>query len=344
MWRDHRRVLLAILAVAMLAVAGPLGAPGTQPAVTGGAKPEAGTKPEGVANIILRFHNGSVVQPVVLLEAIEMETKLGKLSVPLSEVHRVDFGFRVAEDTAKKIEQALRDLESANHKAREAATKQLAALGRLAYPALLEHPSKDLEATRRVESILQTIRSRVPADHLQFRKTDVIRTGDSVIAGHIIPSTVRVHSEIFGDVKIPIHMLRDLHATSELIVLVDAAKYGRNTHWMATDFEAVAGTRLEVMPSGEIELDPLRRLGQNHTHRVTPSGIPTPVSGEPPPFNLPGLLVGRIGNDPPFVIGPRYSAPVDREGRLYLRIVTLEHANNIQAQGSFKVTISAKRQ
>src|SRR5262245_49387174 len=55
---------------------------------------------ESPATIFLRLNNGTALQDVILLDTIEMDTKLGKLSIPASEVRRIDFGFRLsAEDT-----------------------------------------------------------------------------------------------------------------------------------------------------------------------------------------------------------------------------------------------------
>ena len=57
-----------------------------------GAAAQGPTTP--AASVTLRFHNGSVIQPAVLLDPVEIETKFGKLSVPPSEIRRIDFGFR----------------------------------------------------------------------------------------------------------------------------------------------------------------------------------------------------------------------------------------------------------
>src|SRR5262245_43675554 len=147
--------------------------------------PEPKTPPPQ-AGVLLRFHNGSVVQPANLLDALEVETKLGKISIPAGEVRRIDFGFRLSEEETKKLEDAIRDLGSPKHQARDAASKTLMKMGRLAYPALLElRKNADLEITKRVEAILKDIRARVPADKLKTRKTDLVRTSDCVVAGQI---------------------------------------------------------------------------------------------------------------------------------------------------------------
>ena len=296
------------------------------------------------ANVVLRFHNGSVVQPAVLLDTVEMETKLGKLTIPAAEVRRIDFGFRLADEDARKVEQAIRDLSSPRFPLRDAATKRLTALNRLAYPALLEaRKSGDLETVKRVETILKDIRARVPADRLKTRRTDIVRTSDSVVAGQITSPALRVRCDLFGDIKIPVVRLRELRSLlpgGEVNVAVDASKYGNKTSWLETEFEVAMGTRLEITATGEINLDPGNTIGNMFTRGIRADGTPRLTSGE---GFQPGQLIGRIGTEgPAFVVGSRYIGAPDREGKLYLRIVTIEHANNIRSSGAYQVRITAE--
>jgi hypothetical protein len=297
-----------------------------------------------IPGVVIRIHNGSVVQPAVLLDAVEMETKLGKISIPAGEVRRIDFGFRLSEEDAKKLDQALRDLGSEKFQAREAARKTLIAMGRLAYPALVDiAKGADLESARRTEGILKELRARVPAERLQTRRTDVVRTSDSVVTGRITSTELRVRCDLFGEVKLPVLQLREVRSLlpgSDLTVAVDAGKYGNKSSWMETEFEVTLGTRLEITATGEIDLDPGNTLGNNVTRGIRPEGTRQLTSGE---GFVPGQIVGRIGSDgPTFVIGPRYSGSPEREAKLDLRIVTIEHANNIRAAGSYQVRISAE--
>jgi hypothetical protein len=313
--------------------------------------PEPKTPPTE-AGVILRFHNGSVVQPAVLLESIEIETKLGKLTVPAGELRRIDFGFRLSEEDNKKVEQAMKDLSSSKFQLRDTATKTLLKMGRLAYPFLLEgRKSADLEMSKRVESILKDIRARVAVERLRTRRTDILKTSDSTVAGQITGVVVKVRSDLFGEVKIPIHQLRELRSLApggEVVTTVDAAKHGRNTSWMETEFEVSMGSRLDITTTGEVNLDPMNRLGGNFAARaVNADGTNQLVSGEPPVPGIgspmPGKLLGKIGADgPTFQIGTRYNQVANREGKLYLRIATIEHANNIQASGHFTVRINAE--
>jgi len=322
--------LAAVAAMTFAATAqGPQG-PGTPPTDPG---------------VQIRFHNGSVIQPATLLDPVEIETKFGKVVVPPGEIRKIDFGFRLSDEDAKKLDKAMADLGSDKFALRDAATKTLMSLGRLAYPAVLAaSKGADLETGKRLEIVLKDIRTRVPADRLQIRRTDIVKTSDSSVSGQIVNTVLRVKSDLFGEVKVPLWHLRDAQTLlpgGAINIALDANKYGNKANWMMTDFDVSQGHRLEIVVSGEINLDPGGMLGNvNLTRNIRPDGTPQLQSGE---GHLPGQVVGKIGSDgPTFLVGSRYSQVAQREGKLYLRCVTIEHANNIRADGSYQVKISSE--
>jgi hypothetical protein len=309
-----------------------------------GSAAHAQTKVDPIPALSLRFVNGSIIQKATLLDNVEIETKLGKLSIPANEIHRIDFGFRLSEEDAKKVDQAMRDLGSEQHALREGATKALIGLSKLAYPALVEQRKRgDLEMSRRIDTILKDIHARHSAEALHTRRSDVIRTTDSTVSGQIVSSTLRVRCEIFGDAKIPLFKMRELKAMipgGNINVAVDANKFGNKASWLETDFETAVGTRVEITASGEINLDPMNTINSPNARNVRPDGTTGLVSGE---GFIPGQLVGRIGTDGPiFVVGSRHTLMPTREGRLYLRVVTIEHASQVRAEGSYQVRINAE--
>ena len=58
-------------------------------------------------------------------EKVELTTAYGKLSIPVADVRRIDFGTRIPEDVAKKIDAAIANLSSDNFQTREDATALL---------------------------------------------------------------------------------------------------------------------------------------------------------------------------------------------------------------------------
>jgi hypothetical protein len=327
-WRSDRLALVALLVL-------------TAAACSGAAAQSPGTDP---TSFIVRFRNGSVIQPAVLAEAVEIETKFGKFAIPAKEVLSIDFGFRLSQEDDKKLEQAMSDLSSDKFALRETATKTLMSLGRLAYPAVVEGlKGADLERAKRLQLILKDIQARNLPERLQMRRTDIVRTSDSTITGQIVSAGLRFRWDPVGEMKLQLWQLRELRSLApggELIASVDASKYGNNMSWMETDFAVMLGTRLQVKATGEINLDPTNMFNNPTSRGIKPDGTQGWNSGE---GYLPGQLLGRIGTSgPTFVIGSRHSAVTKNEGKLFLRIVTLEHANKVRADGTYQVVISSE--
>jgi hypothetical protein len=289
--------------------------------------------------VIALFHDGTKVRMVILQDKLEVTTKYGKLTVPAADVRRVEFGFRVPEETARKLEEAIANLGSPNFPQREAATKELTAMGRLAYPALMKaSKNNDLETTKRVEDILKEIRQKVPADQLRSRTDDLIHTTDFVIAGRIDASTLKARSDHFGEVQIKVVDLRSMYSTGgvgEAKVTVDAATYGSgNNQWMDTGYNVSADTQLAITATGEIDLygnnqpgmflsgpDGNRNVGRQGAH-------------------IPGMLLGRIGEEGPvFIVSKKYEGTSVHEGKLYLRIVPIQNSGG--STGNYQVKITS---
>src|SRR5205823_1174530 len=84
----------------------------------------------------VRFGDGSVVRMTLLQENLEVQTKYGKLQIPLSEVRRVEFGLHVPPEMNQQITQSIKRLASEVYKERDVATKELVQVGHFAFPSL----------------------------------------------------------------------------------------------------------------------------------------------------------------------------------------------------------------
>src|SRR5262245_29462981 len=112
---------------ALLALALAAGATVGQEKGDKGEKNDPRGKPDPGA-IEVRFADDSTVKMVLLHSNIEVTTRYGKLTVPVSELRRIEFGLRITEDTAKKIAAAVARLGSREFKQRDAAVAELLAL------------------------------------------------------------------------------------------------------------------------------------------------------------------------------------------------------------------------
>jgi hypothetical protein len=284
-------------------------------------------KPEAQADQVeIRLADHSVLRATFLDEQIGVQTRFGKLTVPASEVRRIEFGLRIPPEAAKKIETAIANLGSGDFKEREKASQELLTLKELGYAAV-QKASKDadLEVAKRAKEILTKLREVVPTERLLRRETDVIYTDDFTIPGRIDASVFKVRQVYFGAMEVRLADLRGLRSlasgrTTE--VVVDGTKYaGVQEAWLDTKILFTEGAPVGLTAEGEIDLYPLMGslnsyiFGPAGPKRAPPDGIP---AKDPPA----GALLGRIGETGKvFIVGEKYEGMAPATGRLFLRIV-----------------------
>src|SRR5262245_33503810 len=129
----HRvRAVRLVLGALLVALAGTAHGWETVP-----AKSKAG-KELGPTPVEVCFIGGGGMKLAVLDERLEMNTAYGRLLIPVADVRRIEFGWRLADEVARKVEVAIADLGDESFKRRQAAFDELAALEEQAYPALLK--------------------------------------------------------------------------------------------------------------------------------------------------------------------------------------------------------------
>jgi hypothetical protein len=173
-------------------------------------------KPADPGAVEARFADGSTLKLTLKEEKLELTTAFGKLSIPVADVRRIDFGTRIPDDVARKIDGAIANLSSDNFQTREDASALLLKLAERAYPALQELAKKtsDAEVKKRAEMILEKIRAAVPAELLEVRKGDVVYTADSKFTGRLEGESLKATTTQFGDVKMKLADLRSLRTAA----------------------------------------------------------------------------------------------------------------------------------
>jgi len=224
----------------------------------------SGPKPN---EVIIRFLDDTMVRRAILQDNVEIVTKYGKLAVPVGDIRRIEFGLHIPEATAKKVADTVKLLGNENFPQREAASKDLVALGFQAYPALLEvsKSSKDEEVLRRVQAAIVAIQEQVPEELLRLKPDDMIYTRESVFAGRISSPTLKVRTVYFGELELKLADLRSIHSMSgagQATVTVDAAKHaGGKDQWMDSGFMVDADVGMVIVATGEVDLLP-QQAGQ----------------------------------------------------------------------------------
>jgi len=284
----------------------------------------------------IRFSDGSIVRMTLQQETVEVLTKYGKLSIPLSDVRRVEFGLHVPSDVNQQINQSIKRLASDVYKERDVASKDLVQVGHFAYPSLQKATrSGDQEVAYRAVSVIKQISERVSPELLKLREEDVIHTSEFTVIGRITSSTLKAHSPHFGEVALKLSELRSMQirqqgGKSELIV--DATKHGSSLdQWCDSGITVDASQRIVVTAEGQVDLWP-QGPGQ---YMAAPKGYNT--AGKGGQF-MAGALVGKIGETgKAFYIGERFDGTMSEEGRLYLLIVPSPWNN--ASSGQYRVNI-----
>jgi hypothetical protein len=274
----------------------------------------------------VRFTNDSVVRMSILQERVEVMTKFGKLSIPIAEIVKIDFGVHVPPDLDKKITQAIADLDSENYKTRELALNNLVGWGPYAYPQVYQAvKTGPLEVKKRAQLAMDKLKAKHPAHKLRLRQHDLIFTENFTVVGQITTLTIKAKAENFGEVELQLAKLRAIRSLAtglDAEATVDAGKYAVSGQWMDSGFEARDGMRLHIVASGNVDLWPQQggRFSCGPGGFDQNAGFGKKVKGGG--LQLPGTLLGRIGTDgPTFVIGDSYDGPTNREGKLFLQIV-----------------------
>jgi hypothetical protein len=288
----------------------------------------------------IRFADGSQVRAILLPEQVDVMTKYGKLSIPVRDIRKIDFGLHVSEGVRQRIEEAIKQLGSDTYRQRQDAAKQLIALGSLAFPAVhAASTSSDPEVAKRAQAVIKTLRDKVPADQLRTKVEDFIITAEFPLTGRILTPSLKARTVYFGEVDLRLSDLRELRLRGgwgETEVVVDAARYGSAPdQWFDSGFMVDAHAGLVITASGTVDLWP-QTPGQ---YTATPKGYGQPGPGKNGRF-MAAALIGRIGeNGTPFLIADRYEGSPGQEGHLFLHIVPSPWNN--ASTGSYTVKVSS---
>lgn len=328
-----------------------------QPPVEPARNPKAATKADekpavkadsknDPATFELRMLDDTVMKVVLLESSVSLVTRYGKLSIPASEVRRLEFGFRYPEGMESKINTAIADLGSPDFRTREDAEQRLAEIGHFAIPALRRAlKSEDPEVVRRAQAVLKLLEGKMGDNKFEPRDYDVVETAEFTAKGKLELGMLKVRTKYFGDTTVKItdiKSFRSVGSASNSEFALDAAKYAKmnQADWMETAIDVSSGQQLEVTASGKIDQWP-QGPGQ---YMCEAGGMPGYGAGQVLPGGMarigtPGQIVGKIGpNGTPFAIGASYKGKVGDSGKLYLRIGPSPW--NCDCTGSYKVTVN----
>ncbi len=167
--------------------------------------------------IEVRFTDDSVLKMTLRDRDIALNTRHGRLLIAAADLRHIDFGTRIPDAVARRVDTLIANLGHSQFTVRQAAGTELVGLREKSYPALLEATRhKDLEVARRAEALVKKLRDAVPADQLAFRKDDVVRTADARLVGRIEGDALKAETVQFGAVELKPGHVRSLQNVSVL--------------------------------------------------------------------------------------------------------------------------------
>lgn len=287
----------------------------------------------------VRLGDGSLVRVTILQDTLDVMTKYGKLTIPIEEVRRIDFGLHLPVGADAKIDASIKSLGSAAFKEREEATKTLVHYGPMAMPFVKKAVhSPELEVAHRAIYVAKRISEKHPPELLALKEEDIIQTAEFQVVGRIMNETIKASSAHFGDLNLKLCDLRTLFvrggkAGSEWVV--DAAKHGSAPdQWLDTGITVDPSQRFTLVSEGQVDLWP-QGPGQ---YLTSPKGYT--AAGKGGTF-MAGALVAKVGeHGKPFMVGERFEGSPTEDGKLFLHIVPSPW-NNASA-GSYRIRMSSE--
>jgi hypothetical protein len=285
----------------------------------------------------VRFGDGSLVRMIILQDDLEVMTKYGKLTIPVREIRRIDFGLHLPDGVGQHIDQSIKLLGSETYKERDEAVRHLVHYGPMAYP-FLQKASRDPdpEVSQRASGVIKRITEKTSPENLRIKEEDYIQTVEFPITGRILHPAIKAHSTHFGDLSLRLSDLRTLFvrgASGANELVVDAAKYGSaSDQWLDSGVVVDPSQRLFIVGEGQIDLWP-QGPGQ---YMTGPKGYST--AGKGGNF-MAGALIAKVGeHGKAFAVGERYEGTPTEEGKVFLQIVPSPWNN--ASSGTFRVRIS----
>ncbi|HZZ77404.1 MAG TPA: hypothetical protein VFE62_02735 [Gemmataceae bacterium] len=270
------------------------------------------------ALVEVRFTDGSTLRMALLHEHLEVQTKYGKLTIPVEDIRKIEVGLHLTPEEQQSVTSAVKGLGSTVYKERENASRNLLQLGHLALPALREAAQAgDPECMERASGLVRDITAQVPDELANLREDDVI-TADMQVIGRILSPNLKARSLHFGPVDVKLGLVRSIRIRRDCTstIVLDAAKIGTNLdRWHDTGMSVDARQPFVIHATGQVDLWP-QQPGQ---YLATPKGFQT--IGKGGQFQA-AALIAKVGeHGKPFNVGEQYQGTAPEEGRLYLLIV-----------------------
>ncbi len=214
---------------------------------------------------VIRLHlsDGSIISGKLTIDALPVDTRFGRLTIPIEEIRFVRPGLESRPAEMEKVTALLENLGSANVTERQAAATELAKYGPIVRDQLQALAADQPQGPRAAEirTLLERINEKMESEGLDaddFSSQDIIATTKFTIAGRIVPQSFQLESD-FGNLTMSLaDMLkadRNTGEPEEERKTVTVAQENFVTRTMkSTGLRVTKGDKITIRATGQITM------------------------------------------------------------------------------------------
>lgn len=285
----------------------------------------------------LYLRDGNILSGKTKIASVEVETKYGKIVVPIKDLNLVELGIPVNEKDKSNIIAKLKKLQDADEKTAETLYKELITLSIGAIPIIDDflfsdgYNSEAYNSSYNPDNVLSELKSLYNVNG-SYSKNDVVYfDNDFKIGGTYNFKSISLTTE-YGSLKIPREKIEkiesqyiDPNAKDKKFKLSASKNISSNATggWVKTGISLKTGQHFSISASGEIVLASLSNEKYNPDGKVGA----TPTTSTYPSY---GNAVYKIGESGTVMkAGSKYNGVAATAGMLYLSIYeTVYNASN----------------
>ena len=318
--------------------------PVTTPSIA--ATPPAPAAPIDPHIVRMTLADGSIISGKLSITALAIDTKFGRLAIPIEKIRYVKPGLDSRAGMKEKTAQWLEQLGSDNVETRKAASAELLKLG-LPIRETLRGLLQDSSALRVAEAkaLIDKLNEAANLDELDpadLTTLDVIATTDFTMTGRIVPQSFDLASD-FGDLKMQLTQLvrldRDTGTAAEERKTITVSQENFIARSMkSTGIRVEKGDKLTLRATGQLNM-----TRWNTT--ATPDGSPNTgwyLNGKI--YN--GAVCMRIGSSGQVIkVGSALTHTATETGVLHLGIAMINRfaQDGVDYPGEFKVDVKLQK-
>lgn len=264
----------------------------------------------GPRDVEVRLQDGSLFRGEIKdLETLVLKTAYGALTIPVTDMLRIDRGERVSEKETKDIAETLKELDNDEFAKRSAAQYKLETSSAGAIEVIkAARDTASPEGKNRIDSVLKKLTAKFQNKRVQAE--DSVRTVRFEATGALQFDAVKIKSRL-GDLQVKLEDIQTVRwlnrGEAKALIMEPNANMGE---WVDSGIDSAPGDKMAVTATGSI--NPF------NNQEINPAG--TGIWGNNDPFMM-GALVGKLGdNGEAFLIGTGKVWPTDTKERLFLKI------------------------